>query len=107
MNNLYCPYCDNDCGDFIDDCREPDVGYEHQCPNCDKNFTFTICYYPTFSSEKADCLNGGKHKWEKICGAPAEFFKDKYRCEMCDERKTLTDEEFTRLTGKLEGAESE
>ncbi len=83
MNDLYCPYCDENLGDYVDDCHEPDVQYEYQCSKCDKNFVFTITYYPTFSSDKADCLNGGKHKYEQINGIPREYFKDKYRCKDC------------------------
>ena len=89
MGDLYCPYCDHNCGDHVDDCHEQDTQYEHQCPSCDKNFTFTICYYPIFSSEKASCLNGGEHEWEEMCGAPAEFFKDKYRCQGCGKEETI------------------
>ncbi len=83
MNDLHCPYCDENLGDHIDDCHEADTEYEYECTKCDKSFIFTITYYPTFSSYKADCLNGGKHNYEKMCGIPEEMFKNKYKCKDC------------------------
>lgn len=88
MSYLECPYCEHDCGDCFDDQHEQDVEYEHECEECGKKFMFTINYYPSFSSNKADCLNGGEHQWEKIDGIPVEMFKDKYRCSQCGERQT-------------------
>ena len=92
MSDLYCPYCDENLGDYVDDCHEQDTEYEHECPECKKNFIFTICYHPSFSSEKADCLNGAEHEYEPIAGIPEEFFKNKYRCKMCDKRITKDDD---------------
>lgn len=48
MSDLMCPYCDENLGNHIDDCHEQDVEYEHQCPKCEKNFIFTINYWPSF-----------------------------------------------------------
>ncbi len=93
MNDLYCPYCDEDLGSHVDDCHSQDVQYEHQCPKCDKNFVFTIEYYPSFTSNKADCLNGKEHKFEQITGVPKELFKDKYRCKDCSEMKIIKNKE--------------
>ncbi len=89
MNDLCCPYCDEELGSYVDDCHEPDVQYEHQCSKCDKNFVFTIEYYPSFTSNKADCLNGEEHKFEPICGIPREYFKNKYRCEDCGKEEVF------------------
>lgn len=36
MNNLYCPYCDHDCGDYFDDQYEQNVDYEHECEECEE-----------------------------------------------------------------------
>lgn len=83
MGNLYCPYCEECLGDHVDDCYNADTEYEHECSKCGKNFVFTICYYPSFTSEKADCLNGSEHNFEKINGIPEEVFKNRRRCSMC------------------------
>lgn len=91
MTNLYCPYCDEDLGNNVDDCHEPDTQYEYECDKCGKNFTFTIEYDPCFSSEKADCLNGGEHDFKEINGVPREFFKNKRRCSMCSEEIVVED----------------
>jgi DNA-directed RNA polymerase subunit RPC12/RpoP len=99
MNNLTCPYCEHDCGDYIDDCHEPDTQYEYTCPECDKNFIFSISYYPTFSSEKADCLNGAEHNFEKITGYPIEYFENKRRCSMCSKEIIVEKENSNTTTG--------
>ncbi len=83
MGDLYCPYCDENLGDHFDDCYEADTEYEHECSKCEKNFIFTISYYPTYSGEKADCLNGAEHDYQKINGIPREHFENKRRCSMC------------------------
>ena len=87
MSYVQCPYCDHDCGDYFDDMHDPDVDYEWECEGCGKIFIFVISYTPSFSERKADCLNGGKHDYEPICGAPREFFKDKYKCTDCGKEK--------------------
>jgi len=91
MNDLYCPYCDENLGNHVDDCYEPNIEYEHECPRCSKIFIFEIEYYPSFTSRKADCLNGKKHKYEKILGYPKEFFKNKRRCSMCGKEIIIND----------------
>lgn len=93
MSYLECPYCEHDCGDYFDDCHESNVEYEHECEECGKNFIFTIEYDPTFSGFKADCLNGGEHEYEPICGVPKEAFENRYRCKNCSKeiRKESSD----------------
>ncbi len=85
MSSIECPYCDADCG--IPDSEYNDgEAYEWDCDSCGKNFIFhseqSIDYY----SNKAPCLNGEEHQWEKINGYPMECFKGKYRCIFCDKR---------------------
>ena len=84
MNELECPYCGEDLGDYVDDCHESDVEYEYECSKCGKSFIFIIEYYPCFSSYKADCLNGGEHEYENMIGAPEEAFKGRKRCKNCN-----------------------
>ncbi len=89
MGDLYCPYCDEEIGSHVDDCYEQDVEYEHECPKCEKNFIFNISYSPNFDSWKADCLNGEKHNYEKMCGYPKELFVNRRRCSMCSKEVTV------------------
>lgn len=86
--NIECPYCGECCG--VPD-ENPDEGEENeeQCAKCKKYFMYTTSYSANYSSHKAPCLNGGKHKWRKMVGAPREFFKGKFECRYCNEEKTV------------------
>lgn len=95
-DELCCPYCEADLGDYIDDCHEPDDQYEYQCSKCNKNFVFTICYCPSFDSEKADCLNGAEHDYKKMIGVPEEHFKNKRRCKMCSKIIIVDEDVFIK-----------
>ena len=88
MRKIECPYCEEDC-DHDPEQNEEDVTYEMECPYCENTFVFTVNYYPSFSAEKAPCLNGEPHKWNKIAGCPEEYFKNKRRCEHCDKEITV------------------
>lgn len=95
--DLNCPYC----GSELEVCHDDGFGYqeevrhEMQCWNCEKNFVFTteISFY--YSAEKADCLNGGDHKYKLTNTFPKEF--SKMSCEDCDEQREMTDEERIRF----------
>lgn len=89
MNDLYCPYCDAELGNHFDDRHEPNVNYEHKCSECGKNFIYSLEYYPSFTANKADCLNGAEHDYKEICGYPKEYFENKRRCTMCGKEITL------------------
>jgi len=81
------------------ECNDVDVQYEHECEHCEKNFVYTIDYDPCYSEEKADCLNGGEHNYEKICGYPVELFENKRRCSMCDKQITVKPDALHENTG--------
>ena len=83
---LYCPYCRSGMDD-PDDCYEQDVTYEHECPYCEKSFVFTIEYTRTYSADKADCLNGAEHDYQKTKTFPVEFAR--LRCTMCQHEKPI------------------
>ena len=88
MGDLICPYCDKQC-EADEEARRQDEVYEHECEHCEKNFVYTLWYDICYSEDKADCLNGGEHNYEEICGYPPEVFKNKRRCSMCDKHITL------------------
>ena len=62
--SLECPYCDSDIDD-PDDCYDPCVDYEHECPHCGKNFVFQVEYTRDYRANKAACLNGGEHEYRE------------------------------------------
>lgn len=90
MGYFICPYCNKEC-EADSELRNPSENYEHECEHCEKNFVYTIDYDIIYYEEKADCLNGGKHNYEKICGYPRELFENKRRCSMCDKEITIND----------------
>ncbi len=86
MSDINCPYCEKE----IEICHDDGVGYEEgvthnqQCKYCDKYFTFTTSISYHYEAEKADCLNGSPHKWEKVRHYP-KHFPEWVRCVVCDE----------------------
>lgn len=61
--SLECPYCEKEIDD-PDDCDDPSRDYEHECPHCEKNFVFQVEYTRDYSANKAECLNGGEHRYK-------------------------------------------
>jgi hypothetical protein len=86
MHDINCPYC----GAELEICHDDGVGYEEneihqqQCSHCEKNFAFTTTISYSYDGEKADCLNGGDHKWEKVKSYP-NYWPDRKRCRVCGE----------------------
>lgn len=96
MSEIECPYCEANCG-TPDEHTSEGVCCEMQCPECEKNFVYQCQYSVDYDSYKAPCLNDGEHDWDKICGTPKEYFKNKYRCKFCDKEKKFTDEQIKEL----------
>jgi hypothetical protein len=88
-----CPYCD-----AVVEINHDD-GYGHQenskhiqeCCECGKTFTFTTSIIFHYEVEKADCLNGGEHDYQRTKTFPIEF--SKMQCTMCDARREMTQDE--------------
>jgi uncharacterized Zn-finger protein len=80
---LDCPYCGKEVEDNSDS-KEQDTPHEAECPHCNMSFVYYIEYYPSYTSVKAPCLNGGKHDYKPICGIPEEYFRNKRRCSYCE-----------------------
>lgn len=97
MKDIECPYCEkwfnisNDDGHGCDESKK----YEQQCPNCEKNFVFTVSYTPNYSAEKAPCLNGGNHNWKRAFYLSlGRIFM---RCSCCGEERNCNAEERAAL----------
>ena len=92
-DEITCPYCgdkNTDSWEVGSDVNEGDLG-EQECDSCEKKFTASRNMSITYDSHKAPCLNGeGEHDWREMCGAPAEYFKDKYRCYVCGKEEKRT-----------------
>lgn len=93
MSYFICPYCDKENEDPYIEGPQVDEVYEHECEHCEKTFVFTIDWSINYYEDKADCLNGGEHNYEKICGYPKEYFENKRRCSMCSKEITLEKKE--------------
>jgi len=87
--DTHCPYCEAD----VEICHDDGYGYEegdmHQqeCGGCGKTFTYYTTIRFSYSTRRADCLNGAEHIWRKTATIPAHFAR--LRCESCGEEKPL------------------
>ena len=82
MNDIECPYCEED-NTWNGDSLEQDEQQEMECEHCKKTFVFTASYHVHYSSRIAPCLNGEPHDWKPIVGYPQEYFEGKNRCSYC------------------------
>ncbi len=91
MHDVNCPYCDAEIEINHDDGYgyEENEAHEQECGKCVKVFIYETSISFHYDVYKADCKNDGEHKWEKINGHPKEFFKNKRRCSICREEKTI------------------
>jgi len=91
--DLECPYCGKGLNVNHDDGfgYEEGTAHEMECKHCNKSFVFYTSISFDYESEKADCLNDGKHNYEITNTCPMEF--SKMRCSMCDDERDLTDQE--------------
>lgn len=90
MRDTECPYCGSDVEINHDDGYgySEDELHQQECGNCDKTFTYWTSIYFSYSTNKADCLNGGEHNYRKTITVPVEYTK--LRCEMCGDEKPLS-----------------
>lgn len=91
MNEITCPYCGTD-QEPDPESYEQDEIHEHDCVECGKTFGFSIFYLPCYEEFELPCANGKPHKWKKIVGVPAEYFRNRRRCEWCGTETVVEDE---------------
>ena len=90
------PYCGDDVEiDYVGYGFEEDETYEQWCERCDKTFAYTASISYTYYPHKADCLNGGEHRYKLRLSSYLDF--SKMGCEDCGHRRQLTEEEFKEL----------
>lgn len=85
MEDAQCPYCGADIEINHDDGYgyEEDRKHEQQCHECDKTFTFTTSIHFSYETEKAPCLNGGRHDMRPVTHYP-RCFPNWQRCSCCE-----------------------
>jgi len=96
-DDVECPYCGAEQEINHDDGYgyTEDQAYEQECGECEKTFVFhtSISFY--YSVNKADCLNGGEHKYRKTCTYPKKYTK--MRCQDCDHERAPTARELYEI----------
>lgn len=86
--DVECPYC----GEWQEIChddgygREEDEMHNQECSDCEKVFAYTTAITFHYDASKAECLNDGDHKWEKMTIIPAKVWPDAKHCTACGER---------------------
>ena len=88
---IKCPYCGHEFDVDLEGYDGDDSECEEECPECGKYFIGTLSIDYNLSSEKADCLNGGPHKWRLQVGVPKCLMK--MECIQCHETRELTEDE--------------
>jgi hypothetical protein len=95
--DVECPYC----GAWNEVCHDDGQGYEEdikhemECCECEKRFVFTTYISFSYESEKADCLNDGKHDFRPTITCPK--ICTKMQCTLCDEEREPTTEEWRKI----------
>ena len=86
--DLECPYCGAGHNVEPED-RGDGTAHESQCDECEKNFVFHSHISFDYTPYKADCLNGGDHKWKQTFAGHSVKIE---RCEDCQEERSIRDE---------------
>lgn len=87
-----CPYC----GAGVEINHDDGYGFaeydlhEQECSVCGKVFVYTTMIHFSYTTYKADCLNGGEHNYRKTATFPPEAAR--LRCTQCGDEKPLPSE---------------
>lgn len=97
-DEITCPYCGNkniDSWEVGKNVNDGELGTQ-ECDDCGKKFIASRNMSITYTSHPAPCLNGEKeHDWRKMIGVPEEYFKGKYRCNICNKEEKLKEDLVT------------
>ncbi|NJM13054.1 MAG: hypothetical protein HC889_15385 [Synechococcaceae cyanobacterium SM1_2_3] len=92
-NEVECPYC----GEVVAINHDDGAGYDEteihrqECKHCLKIFTFTTAIFFHYYPERADCLNGADHHYEKTKTHPEQLAR--MRCMACGDEKPLWEQQ--------------
>ncbi len=87
-SDVDCPYC----GAGQEICHDDGHGYEEDYMHeqeCGKTFTFLTSISFHYEAAKADCLNGGKHRWYRTNTYPRKYAR--LKCHNCEATKPCPD----------------
>jgi len=85
MSSVDCPYCEKEVDMSEGEYNDQNEVYEIECEHCGKYFQCTVEYYPTYTANKADCLNGSPHDLKRATRFPHLIWgMALWRCTMCD-----------------------
>lgn len=102
MRDVECPYCGADLDINHDDGYgySEDETHQQECCECGKAFVFTTAIHFSYRVDKADCLNGAEHTYERTKTWPPEAAR--LRCTQCGDEKPLP--RATSTTQPADGA---
>jgi len=102
MEDVFCPYCNELTEINHDDGYgyEEDILHEQQCQKCEKYFAYTTTIRFDYEAQKANCLNGGEHKFKPTTTYPVEYTT--MDCVDCGESREPTESEMKEIK-KLRG----
>jgi len=95
-----CPYCGADVDIESDMELEDGSLYSDTCGSCEKEFAFSVHVTYSVDTYKADCLNGGEHKFKATVTQPK--IATMMRCSECGETRRPTTEEWRVILTKEE-----
>lgn len=101
MKDLECPYCGEWCDVNHDDelSYQEDYPNEMECEHCENNFIFYTHTSFSYSSKKADCLNGENHDYKPTHTYPRELTQ--MMCTACGEKREFTNDERIEFFKKI------
>lgn len=93
MKDVKCPYCGEEQDINHEDGYDYDEGetFQQDCKSCGKTFAYETERTFSYDVHKADCLNGGKHKWQPTRTTPQ--YATKMFCTECGKYRNPTDKE--------------
>lgn len=93
-----CPYCSADLKIEIENVEEDEI-CDFNCPNCNKNFVYSIFIHIDIHPKKAPCLNGGKHKFHETKTYPQKFTR--LECGVCGFNQPLSSERLAEIESAI------
>jgi Zn finger protein HypA/HybF involved in hydrogenase expression len=86
--DLECPYCGAG-HDVEPEDRGEGTAHQMECGECENTFVYYSHISFDYTPYKADCLNGGEHKWKQTY---ADHNVKILQCEDCQEQRFIRNE---------------
>jgi len=97
MSDVNCPYCKKEQEINHDDGYgyEENEKHEQECRDCQKYFAFTTSIVFHYKADRADCLNGGNHKYKPTTTVPRQYTR--MYCVDCGFTRKPNHKELTKI----------